>query len=120
MPNNGSAGKTLEALARRLGRVLANVPPLGARISFDLGADGRLFVDAHHQPPVVSHTGAPADCTLSMRIETLERILSGDLDGTTAFMQGEMTISGDVELAVRLNELLAEALSESQEGTPRG
>lgn len=116
MPNSGSSSETLEILAERLRRLLAAVPPLGSAFLFDLGAEGRLHVDARRRPASVTFGPGPAACTLSMTVETLERIVSGDLDGTTAFMQGEMTISGDVELAVRLNELLTQALAAGDGG----
>ncbi|MFP4004605.1 MAG: SCP2 sterol-binding domain-containing protein [Alphaproteobacteria bacterium] len=119
MANSESSGERLEELCGRLRSVLADVPPLGAVIEFDLGADGRLLVDARRRPPDVTPGSGAAACTLSMRLETLERVLAGEIDGTTAFMQGEMTISGDVELAVRLNELLARAVA-GADGAPPG
>lgn len=107
MPDNNPSNARLKALAERLRRVLADQPPPGAVVRFDLGDNGCLMVDAHRTPPMISTEPGPADCTLAMGLDTLERVLTGGAAGRAAFMQGEMTISGDVELAVRLNELLA-------------
>lgn len=117
MPNKGTSER-LKALGRRLDRILAEVPPLGAAVQLDLGADGRLLVDTRRRPPAVTPGSGPAACTLAMRLDTLERVLTGEIEGVRAFMRGEMTISGDVELAVRLNEGLAQAVSVADGGAP--
>ncbi len=103
---SSETSERLEVLCRRLACIVAHLPALDATVQFDLGADGGLFMDARPRPPAVTVGSGSADCTLAMEVDTLERVLTGKLDGIKAFMQGQMTISGDVELAVRLNEWL--------------
>lgn len=119
MPNHES-NQSLEALGRRLSRVLADLPPLGAQVQLDFGAGGHLLMDARQRPPAITVGTGPAECTLVMGLDTLKRVLSGELDGAKAFMQGEMTISGDVELAVRLNELLGQGVAGRNGGAQPG
>jgi putative sterol carrier protein len=53
---------------------------------------------------------APADeseasVTLTMSKDTLESVINGETDGMQAFMMGDITASGDIMLAARLNDL---------------
>lgn len=43
--------------------------------------------------------------TLIMNSETLQGIVSGDLDGMMAFMSGQLRVEGDMMLATKLGEL---------------
>ncbi|EAQ67271.1 hypothetical protein MED121_15129 [Marinomonas sp. MED121] len=46
-----------------------------------------------------------ATVTLSMDLETLKDIMSGELDGMAAFMQGKIKADGDIMLATKLNQI---------------
>ena len=46
-----------------------------------------------------------ATVTLSMDLETLKDIMSGELDGMAAFMQGKIRADGDIMLATKLNQI---------------
>ena len=48
-----------------------------------------------------------ADVTLSADAETFEEILSGELNPTSAFMSGKLTIDGDMGTAMKLAAVLA-------------
>jgi len=48
-----------------------------------------------------------ADVTLSADVETFEEILSGELNPTSAFMSGKLTIDGDMGTAMQLASVLA-------------
>lgn len=43
-----------------------------------------------------------ADVTLSADAETLKGVLSGDVNPTTAFMSGKLSVDGDMGLAMKL------------------
>ena len=45
------------------------------------------------------------DVTLIMNLETLEKIMTNELDGMQAFMSGALRIEGDMSLATKFNEL---------------
>lgn len=109
MTTTDTAPPSLDDLSRRLEQALADAPALEALIRFDLGGLGHILLDATAAPPRALPGGeGAAHCTLTLSAEVLDAVLRGELDGTTAFMQGQMTISGDVELAVRLNGLLVQ------------
>ena len=43
--------------------------------------------------------------TLGMNTETLKEVMSGELDGMQAFMQGKIRADGDMMLATKLTEI---------------
>ena len=48
-----------------------------------------------------------ADVTLSADAETFSALLDGELDPTSAYMSGKLTIDGDMGTAMRLGAVLA-------------
>lgn len=48
-----------------------------------------------------------ADVTLTADAETFQEILSGELNSTTAFMTGKLTVDGDMGKAMALGSVLA-------------
>jgi putative sterol carrier protein len=47
-----------------------------------------------------------ADVTLTASAETFQAILTGDLNATSAFMAGKLTVDGDIGLAMKLGMVL--------------
>ncbi|MEX0283691.1 MAG: SCP2 sterol-binding domain-containing protein [Paracoccaceae bacterium] len=47
------------------------------------------------------------DVTLSADAETFEAILTGDMNPTSAFMTGKLTVDGDMGIAMKLASVLA-------------
>ncbi|MGB8622651.1 MAG: SCP2 sterol-binding domain-containing protein [Paracoccaceae bacterium] len=65
---------------------------------FVIEGEGSVFVD---------ETGAragdeEADVTLTADADTFEAMLSGDLNPTSAFMSGKLSVDGDMGLAMKL------------------
>ncbi|MHA7878348.1 MAG: SCP2 sterol-binding domain-containing protein [Saccharospirillum sp.] len=61
--------------------------------------DGQCeLVEGEHQDPSV---------TLIMNSETLQEIVSGELNGMQAFMAGRLRTEGDMMLATRLSDLFS-------------
>ena len=60
---------------------------LGATVKFDFEGAGCIFLDGKSNPNTVSDEDKDADCTLSMSLDTFEQMRSGEVDGTSAFMQ---------------------------------
>ena len=77
-----------------------------AKAKFDLGETGIVFLDGTVEPPVVSNDDGEADATLTLTPDVLGEILEGELDPTTAFMSGQLTVDGSMEVAMRLSDAL--------------
>ena len=62
------------------------------------------------QPRLIAgRDGKTADCTISLSLETFEKMVKGELDGTSAFMQGKLRVAGDMGLAMKLGPILQKA-----------
>lgn len=60
-------------------------------------ADGQCDMgEGEHDDPTV---------TLSMDLNTLKEVMSGELDGMAAFMQGKIRADGDIMLATKLTQI---------------
>jgi putative sterol carrier protein len=70
-------------------------------VKFDTG-DGVIVIDGK----TISTTDAPVDCTISLTLDDLEELLSGDLSPTMAFMTGRIKVDGDMSVAMALSQLL--------------
>ena len=59
--------------------------------------DGKCEMgEGEHDDPTV---------TLSMELDTLTDVMSGELDGMAAFMQGKIRADGDIMLATKLTQI---------------
>lgn len=79
---------------------------LNAKVKFDFGDEGRIFVDAAQSPPVISDEDADADVTLETSLATFKDILAGTQDPNIAFMMGKLKVKGSMGLAMKLNAIL--------------
>ena len=83
---------------------------LGGTLKFDFGDAGSVLIDGKSSPNTVSDgAGKPADCTISVTLDTFEKMVKGELDGTSAFMQGKLRVAGDMGLAMKLGPVLQKA-----------
>ncbi|MGB0854463.1 MAG: SCP2 sterol-binding domain-containing protein [Pikeienuella sp.] len=71
-------------------------------IKFDCGDDGLLVIDNQS----VSTDDQETDCTVGISLEDLKSIIEGELDPTAAFMQGKLTVDGDMGVAMKLGQVL--------------
>ena len=87
------------------------VSELNAKLSD--GFDGSAkFVIEDEGTIVVDENGArasdtPTDVTLTADARTFQQILGGELDPTSAFMQGRLKVDGDMAAAMKLGVALS-------------
>lgn len=90
--------KAIEALNEKLG---------------DDGFDGSIKIDiADEGSIIIDENGARAgddetDCTMSADAETFQGMLTGDVNPTSAFMTGSLTVDGDMSAAMKLGAVLS-------------
>ena len=70
---------------------------------FVIKGEGAVMVDAGG----VRAADEPADVTLTASAETFQDMMTGDLNPTSAFMSGKLTVDGDMGMAMQLGGLLA-------------
>jgi len=70
---------------------------------FAIEGEGAIMVDANG-----ARSGdEEADVTLSADAETFQAILEGEMNATTAFMQGKLSVDGDMGMAMQLGTVLS-------------
>lgn len=97
---------SLDTATDQIRQKLAFAPSINARVKFDFGEEGLIFIDATQTPPVMNHEDAESDVTLSCTIDTFQGILNGTQDPNIAFMLGKLKIKGSMGLAMKLNAIL--------------
>lgn len=97
---------SLEDITQKIKQKLSMAAGLSARVKFDFGDDGIVFVDTTQSPAVITNEDAEADTTLICSMATFEGILAGTQDPNIAFMMGKLKVKGSMGLAMKLNGIL--------------
>lgn len=74
--------------------------------TYDLGPDGHLFVDCKTVPHRILREKHMTECVITLSLEDLWRLLSGQVDSQTVFTQGKIRLSGDMALVLKIDTLL--------------
>lgn len=99
---------SLDTVTEQIKEKMMQASGLQARVKFDFGDDGVVFVDTTQTPPVVNHSDEDADTTLSCSIDTFRGFMDGTQDPNIAFMMGKLKVQGSMGLAMKLNAVLEE------------
>ena len=100
----------VQEIITQMGSRLGDNSGLGGTLKFDFGDRGSVFIDGKSSPNSVSDgLGQSADCTITLSLETFEKLISRQLDPTSAFMQGKLRVAGDMGLAMKLSPILQRA-----------
>jgi len=75
----------------------------GGTAKFVIEGEGSIMMDSSG----ARAADDDADVTLSADVETFQAILSGDLNPTAAFMGGQLTVDGDMGMAMQLGSVLS-------------
>jgi putative sterol carrier protein len=104
------ASAQVQEIITQMGSAIGANSGLGGTLKFDFGEPGSVYVDGKSEPNAVSDgEGKAADCTISVSLDTFEKMVKGELDGTSAFMQGKLRVAGDMGLAMKLGPVLQKA-----------
>ena len=77
---------------------------IGYKIKFQ-SDEGFIHLDDTVSPAVVSNEDLNADCVIRVSLSNLEKLISGDLNPTGAFMMGKLKIDGNMGVAMKLSNL---------------
>jgi putative sterol carrier protein len=104
------ASEQVQQIISQMSSTLGENSGLGGILKFDFGEPGSVLIDGKSTPNTVTDgAGKNADCTISVALSDFEKMVKGELDGTSAFMQGKLRVAGDMGLAMKLGPILAKA-----------
>ncbi|WP_134686181.1 SCP2 sterol-binding domain-containing protein [Brevibacillus migulae] len=101
--------EVLAALADKINGNPEGIGSLRGVFQFDLsGDDGGIYQVAFTEKAVSYGEGAADEpiCTLTLSDANFLKLVSGDLNPTTAFMMGKLKVKGDLGLALKLHGVL--------------
>lgn len=97
---------SIETIKDQIKQKMAMAPNMNAKVKFDFGDDGFIFIDGTQSPPEFIDEDGEADTTLITSTETFQKIMNGTQDPTMAFMMGKLKVKGSMGLAMKLNSIL--------------
>jgi putative sterol carrier protein len=97
----------IEHVADKLRQRAEGLDAIGGTVLLDLGEQG-ILIDGRVAPLTVAvERPDEADCRVRMALALLDDILDGRRKPFMAFMTGQIGISGDMSVAVKLQPLLS-------------
>ncbi|MGB8366292.1 MAG: SCP2 sterol-binding domain-containing protein [Rhizomicrobium sp.] len=104
------SSEQMKQIVAQMGGAIGANSGLGGTLKFDFGEAGSVYIDGKSSPNTVSDgAGKTADCTIGVTLETFEKMVKGELDSTSAFMQGKVRVAGDMGLAMKIGPILQKA-----------
>ena len=80
---------------------------IGATAKFNIAEEGVIYIDGQGDANVVSVDDKDADVTISLSIDTLVKLRSGELTGMKAMMQGLIKVAGSMTVAMKVQSLMS-------------
>ena len=82
-----------------------NASPLGGTIKF-LVDENPIFINGNGEQNTISMDNSDADCTIVVSTGVLEKLRDGELNPMMAVMGGQIKITGDMGLAMKVQSLM--------------
>ena len=95
---------SLENTIAKVSEMAGSSSPLGASVKFNFG-DSHIVIDGTGDTNAVSSDDSEAQCTIDISLDDFKSMLSGELNPMAAFMGGQIQVSGDMSVAMKLQSL---------------
>ena len=82
-----------------------NASPLGGTLKFVVD-ENPIFINGNGDQNTISTDNSDADCTIVVSTEVLEKLRDGELNPMMAVMGGQIKITGDMGLAMKVQSLM--------------
>ena len=82
-----------------------NASPLGGTLKF-LVDENPIFINGNGEQNTISMDNSDADCTIVVSTGVLEKLRDGELNPMMAVMGGQIKITGDMGLAMKVQSLM--------------
>jgi len=98
---------TVDQFAAGVRHKLGENSGLDATIKFIFDCGSVVFVDGKSLPNLVSHDDHPADVTLLLSIETVNKLYRKELNPMMAVMSGKIKVEGNPMAAMKLSQIFS-------------
>jgi len=97
-----------DRIAKRVNENPDEAKKVGAIYKFNITGDdgGTWVVDLKNDPPSVKEGDGEAECTITMSGSDSVDLVNGKLNGQMAFMSGKLKIQGNMQLAMKLQQVI--------------
>ncbi|MAH87039.1 MAG: sterol-binding protein [Kiloniella sp.] len=93
---------SVEAIVDNLNQVLSSGAGLDGSLKMNFGDDGVVRIEG----TTVTTDDSDADATINITLEDAVAMMNGELNPTMAFMQGKLSVDGNMGMALKLGNLL--------------
>ena len=93
---------SVEAIQSKLTELLGSGAGLDGSLKMNFGDDGFVRIEGTE----VTTDDTDADATISISLEDAVAMMEGNLNPTMAFMQGKLSVDGNMGMAMKLSNLL--------------
>lgn len=97
---------SLENIVSQFEKRASNASPIGGSIRFEVDGQG-ILIDGNGDTNTVTVSNDDADCTIILTAEVLEKLRDGDINPMMAVMGGQIKITGDMGLAMKVQSLMS-------------
>lgn len=97
---------TLEGTTKKVKELFEKAEGFSDTLTFDFGEDGKISVDGRKNPPEVSNENLHSDCTIKVSLSDFNKILTGDLNPQMTFMSGNLSVEGNMGIAMNLVSII--------------
>jgi putative sterol carrier protein len=96
---------SLENMISQFEKRASTAAPIGGSIKFEVDGQG-ILIDGTGETNTVTASNREADCTISLTAEVLQKLRDGDINPMMAVMGGQIKITGDMGLAMKVQSLM--------------
>ena len=96
---------SLENMISQFQKRASTSEPIGGKLKFEVDGVG-ILIDGTSDNNIVLASDGEADCTISLTAEVLEKLRDGEINPMMAVMGGQIKISGDMGLAMKVQSLM--------------
>ena len=96
---------SLEYMLAQFQEKAENTATIGGMLKFEVDGQG-IIIDGSGDKNSISAGDQEADCTISLTAEVLKKLRDGELNPMMAVMGGQIKISGDMGLAMKVQSLM--------------
>ena len=93
---------SVDAIVAKLTEVIGGGSGLDGSLKMNFGDDGVVRIEGTE----VNTDDSDADATINISLEDAVAMMEGDLNPTMAFMQGKLSVDGNMGMAMKLSNLL--------------